>query len=57
MSGHSTNQRTDTSERPWQDSLQSMGAALNFLLTSGTHSDITFVVGDEGMQFRVSGFT
>ncbi|XP_042857849.1 kelch-like protein 40 [Penaeus japonicus] len=39
--------------RPWQDSLHTVGAALNFLLASGTHSDVTLVVGREGKQFKV----
>lgn len=40
--------------RPWQDSLHTVGAALNFLLASGTHSDVTLVVGREGKQFKAS---
>ncbi|XP_042212559.1 BTB/POZ domain-containing protein 1-like [Homarus americanus] len=38
--------------RPWQDSLRSTGQALGFLLASGTHSDVTLVVGSEGKQFK-----
>ena len=38
----------------WQDSLDTSSAALNFLLNTGTHSDITLVVGSEGKQFRAS---
>lgn len=39
--------------RPWQDSLHTAGQALNFLLASGTLSDVTLTVGREGKQFRV----
>ncbi|KAG0727893.1 Zinc finger and BTB domain-containing protein 22 [Chionoecetes opilio] len=39
--------------RPWQDSLHTAGQALNFLLASGTLSDVTLRVGHEGKQFRV----
>ncbi|XP_064111042.1 BTB/POZ domain-containing protein 2-like isoform X2 [Macrobrachium nipponense] len=39
--------------RPWQDSLHTVSKALNFLLATGIHSDVTFVVGREGKQFKV----
>ncbi|XP_050710386.1 BTB/POZ domain-containing protein 1-like isoform X2 [Eriocheir sinensis] len=43
----------DSRTRPWQDSLHTAGQALNFLLASGTLSDVTLMVGREGKQFRV----
>lgn len=51
MSGQSGTSPTPL--RPWQDSLRSAGQALEFLLASGTHSDVTLVVGREGKQFKV----
>ncbi|XP_066956908.1 BTB/POZ domain-containing protein 6-like isoform X6 [Macrobrachium rosenbergii] len=39
--------------RPWQDSLHTVSKALSFLLATGIHSDVTFVVGREGKQFKV----
>ena len=41
-------------KKPWQDSLGNSGKALSFLLTTGMLSDITFAVGPQGKQFRVS---
>ncbi|KAK8382793.1 hypothetical protein O3P69_011379 [Scylla paramamosain] len=38
-----------TPARPWQDSLHTAGQALNFLLASGTLSDVTLMVGREGV--------
>lgn len=43
----------DSRTRPWQDSLHTAGQALNFLLASGTLSDVTLMVGREAKQFRV----
>lgn len=51
MSGQSG--ATDAPLRPWQDSLHTAGEALDFLLSSGTHSDVTLVVGPECKQFKV----
>lgn len=39
--------------RAWQDGLSSSSAALSFLLSTGTLSDITFAVGPEGRKFKV----
>ncbi|XP_068214996.1 BTB/POZ domain-containing protein 6-like [Palaemon carinicauda] len=44
---------TKSHHRPWQDSLHTVSKALGFLLASGIHSDVTFVVGREGKQFKI----
>lgn len=41
-------------KKPWQDSLNTSAKALSFLFSTGMLSDITFAVGAEGKQFRVS---
>lgn len=51
MSGKAGSSGTPT--RPWQDSLNTAGQALNFLLASGTLSDVTLMVGREAKQFKV----
>ncbi|CAL4110271.1 unnamed protein product, partial [Meganyctiphanes norvegica] len=52
MSGRMVEPSSMTS-RPWQDTLHTSSNALSFLLSSGTHSDVTLVVGRDGRQFKV----